>query len=236
MSATYALEAKGLSVRYGGISAVDSVSLQLQAGEIRGLIGPNGAGKSTFIDALSGRRALSAGTVYLQGRDVSQMDVVERRLLGLSRSFQRTSIFPAMRIGDQLELAASKIPDADPDEVMKELGLDRLAGMVANEIGYGDQRRLDIALALVGRPSVLLLDEPMAGLSIEESMSLAEHLRNLARHWNVSVLLVEHDMEVVFGISDSITVLETGKLLAEGKPDAIRAHPKVRAAYLGSAA
>lgn len=236
MSATYALEAKGLSVRYGGVSAVNGVSLRLKTGEIRGLIGPNGAGKSTFIDALSGRRTTSAGTVHLQGRDVSQMDVVERRLLGLSRSFQRTSIFPAMRIRDQIELAASKIPGADPDEVMKELGLDRLAGMVANEIGYGDQRRLDIALALVGRPSVLLLDEPMAGLSIEESMSLAEHLRNLARNWGVAVLLVEHDMEVVFGISDSITVLETGKLLAEGKPDVIRAHPQVRTAYLGSAA
>lgn len=236
MNTTYALEAKGLSVRYGGISAVESVSLQLQPGEIRGLIGPNGAGKSTFIDALSGRRATAAGSVHLQGNDVSDLDVVERRLLGLSRSFQRTSIFPAMRIGEQIELAASKIADGDPEEVMRELGLDRMAHRHANEIGYGDQRRLDIALALVGRPSVLLLDEPMAGLSIEESMNLAEHLRNLARHWSVSVLLVEHDMEVVFGISDSITVLETGKLLAEGKPDEIRAHPKVRAAYLGSAA
>ena len=236
MSAPYALEAIGLSVRYGGICAVDGVSMQLQAGEIRGLIGPNGAGKSTFIDALSGRSVTSAGCVYLQGRDLSRLDVVARRLLGLSRSFQRTSVFPAMRIGDQIELAASKFPDADPEEVVQELGLGHLAGMVANEIGYGDQRRLDIALALVGRPSVLLLDEPMAGLSIEESMNLAGHLRKLARHWGVSVLLVEHDMEVVFSISDSITVLETGKLLAEGKPDAIRADPKVRAAYLGSAA
>jgi branched-chain amino acid transport system ATP-binding protein len=236
MSSPYALEAKGLSVRYGGVTAVSGVSLQLHAGEIRGLIGPNGAGKSTFIDALSGRRATSGGSVHLQGQDVSQMDVVERRLLGLSRSFQRTSIFPEMRIGDQIALAASKLADADPDEVMQELGLDKLAGKVANQIGYGDQRRLDIALALVGRPSVLLLDEPMAGLSIEESMNLAGHLRNLARHWGVSVLLVEHDMEVVFGISDSITVLESGKLLAEGTPDLIRAHPQVKAAYLGSAA
>jgi branched-chain amino acid transport system ATP-binding protein len=227
MSSPYALEAKGLSVRYGGVTAVSGVSLQLHAGEIRGLIGPNGAGKSTFIDALSGRRATSGGSVHLQGQDVSQMDVVERRLLGLSRSFQRTSIFPEMRIGDQIALAASKLADAEPD---------KLAGKVANQIGYGDQRRLDIALALVGRPSVLLLDEPMAGLSIEESMNLAGHLRNLARHWGVSVLLVEHDMEVVFGISDSITVLESGKLLAEGTPDLIRAHPQVKAAYLGSAA
>lgn len=236
MSTADALVANGLSVRYGGISAVDGVSIQLKAGEIRGLIGPNGAGKSTFIDALSGRSVTSAGSVHLQGRDISSLGVVARRLLGLSRSFQRTSIFPAMRIADQIELAASKFPDADPGEVLRELGLDQLAGMVANEIGYGDQRRLDIALALVGRPSVLLLDEPMAGLSIEESMNLAEHLRTLARHWGVSVLLVEHDMEVVFAICDSITVLESGKLLAEGKPDAIRADPNVRTAYLGSAA
>jgi len=236
VSTNYALEAKGLSVRYGGVTANDNVSIQLQPGEIRGLIGPNGAGKSTFIDALSGRRAMAAGSVYLRGTDITALDVVQRRLLGLSRSFQRTTIFPAMRIGEQVELAASKIPDADAGEVMRELNLDRLADRCADEIGYGDQRRLDIALALVGRPSVLLLDEPMAGLSIEESMKLAEHLRNLARHWGVSVLLVEHDMEVVFGISDSITVLETGKLLAEGAPAEIRAHPKVREAYLGSAA
>jgi branched-chain amino acid transport system ATP-binding protein len=236
MSTTYALEAKGLCVRYGGVNALDGVSLQLKPGEIRGLIGPNGAGKSTFIDGLSGRRATSAGSVFLQGRDVSQLGVVQRRLLGLSRSFQRTSVFPAMRIGEQLDLAASKIAGADAGEVMRELGLERMAALYANEIGYGDQRRLDIALALVGRPSVLLLDEPMAGLSIEESMNLAGHLQKLARHWEVAVLLVEHDMEVVFGISDSITVLETGKLLAEGVPDVIRAHPKVRTAYLGSAA
>ncbi|BAL27379.1 ABC transporter ATP-binding protein [Azoarcus sp. KH32C] len=236
MSTTYALEAKGLSVRYGGVTANDGVSMHLAQGEIRGLIGPNGAGKSTFIDALSGRRATAAGSVHLAGTDITTLGVVERRLLGLSRSFQRTSIFPGMRIGVQMELAASKIPDADPDEVMRELGLDRLAGRVADEISYGDQRRLDIALALVGRPRVLLLDEPMAGLSVEESMKLARHLRNLARNWGVSVLLVEHDMEVVFGISDSITVLETGKLLAEGTPDEVRAHPKVREAYLGSAA
>jgi branched-chain amino acid transport system ATP-binding protein len=236
MSTTYALEAKGLSVRYGGVNAVADVSLQLQPGEIRGLIGPNGAGKSTFIDALSGRRATVAGTVHLQGHDISQRDVVERRLLGLSRSFQRTSIFADMRIGEQLELAASRIPNADAGEVMRELGLDRMSGRRANEIGYGDQRRLDIALALVGRPSVLLLDEPMAGLSIEESMNLAEHLRNLARNWGVSVLLVEHDMDVVFGISDVVTVFELGRVIAAGSPAEVRANPRVREAYLGSAA
>ncbi len=236
MSTAFALEAQDLSVRYGGVTANDGISIQLIPGEIRGLIGPNGAGKTTFIDALSGRNITTGGTVRLKGLDITRFDVVKRRLLGLSRSFQRTSIFPALSVRDQVMLAASKFADGNAQEVMRELELDHLAVRQADEIGYGDQRRLDIALALVGRPSVLLLDEPMAGLSIEESARLAGHLRDLARQWRVSVLLVEHDMEVVFGISDSVTVLESGRLLAEGPPAEIRAHPKVREAYLGSAA
>lgn len=236
MEEPYALEVENLSVRYGGVFAVNGLSLRLKRGEIRGLIGPNGAGKSTAIDAISGRRPASSGTVALQGRDISRLSVVQRRRIGLSRSFQRTSIFPAMRVRDQIELAASRIPDCDGDEVIRELGLTPLQDRIASEIGYGDQRRLDLALAFLGRPSVLLLDEPMAGLSMKESRALAEHLQNLTSHWGVSLLLVEHDMEIVFGISDAVTVLETGKLIAEGEPKSVRTDPHVRAAYLGSAA
>lgn len=235
MSQAHTLEVDNLTVRYGGVVAVSELNMKLRRGEIRGLIGPNGAGKSTAIDAISGRRP-STGRVLFEGRDISQLNVVRRRLLGLSRSFQRTSIFPAMRVRDQIELAASRIPGGDPTEVLRELGLLALQDKIANEIGYGDQRRLDLALAFLGRPSVLLLDEPMAGLSIEESRNLAKHLQGLTRDWGVSMILVEHDMEIVFGISDTVTVLETGKLIAEGEPAAVRANAHVRAAYLGSAA
>ena len=125
---------------------------------------------------------------------------------------------------------------ADADDVLQELGLDALGDVTAADLGYGEQRRLDLALALVGRPSVLLLDEPMAGLSVKESMDLAQHLKALASRRDVSVLLVEHDMDVVFGISDVVTVFELGRVIASGEPAAVRADARVREAYLGSAA
>jgi branched-chain amino acid transport system ATP-binding protein len=219
---------------------VDGVSLTLEKGQIRGLIGPNGAGKSTVIDAITGRRRLTRGKVTLRGTDVSEMGVVERRMLGLSRSFQRTSIFGGMPVRKQVELASHKMgvqdSAADADAVLKELELDRMAHVMAEDLGYGEQRRLDLALALVGRPSVLLLDEPMAGLSVKESHDLAHHLKALTSRWDVSVLLVEHDMDVVFGISDVVTVFELGRVIASGEPAAVRADPRVREAYLGSAA
>ncbi len=237
---TYVLEAKDVAIHYGGVKALDGVVITLEKGQIRGLIGPNGAGKSTVIDAITGRRALTRGSVTLDGEDVSKMGAVQRRLRGLSRSFQRTSIFGGMLVGTQVELASYKmgIPDsaADAKAVLKELDLDRLSHALAENLGYGDQRRLDLALALVGRPKVLMLDEPMAGLSVKESHDLAQHLKALTSRWEVSVLLVEHDMDVVFGISDAVTVFELGRVIASGDPAAVRANPRVREAYLGSAA
>jgi branched-chain amino acid transport system ATP-binding protein len=174
------------------------------------------------------------------GEDVSEMGVVERRMRGLSRSFQRTSIFGQMLVGKQVELASHKMgvedSHADAKAVLQELDLWRVANIEAQELGYGEQRRLDLALALVGRPSVLLLDEPMAGLSVKESLDLAQHLKRLTSSWDVSVLLVEHDMDVVFGISDVVTVFELGRVISSGEPSAVRADPRVREAYLGSAA
>jgi branched-chain amino acid transport system ATP-binding protein len=236
----YVLQAEDVAIHYGGVKAVDGVALTLAKGQIRGLIGPNGAGKSTVIDAITGRRKLTRGKVVLRGEDVSELGVVERRMRGLSRSFQRTSIFGQMLVGKQVELASHKmgVEDsyADAKAVLEELDLWQLADIEAQELGYGEQRRLDLALALVGRPSVLLLDEPMAGLSVKESLDLAQHLKRLTSSWDVSVLLVEHDMDVVFGISDVVTVFELGRVISSGEPAAVRADPRVREAYLGSAA
>lgn len=237
---SYVLQAQDLAIHYGGVKALDGVGITLEKGQIHGLIGPNGAGKSTVIDAITGRRKLTRGTVLLDGEDVSHMGAVERRMRGLSRSFQRTSIFGGMAVRQQVELASYKMgvadSAADAEAVLKELDLDRLGQTIAEDLGYGEQRRLDLALALVGRPKLLMLDEPMAGLSVKESQDLARHLKALTARWEVSVLLVEHDMDVVFGISDVVTVFELGRVIASGEPASVRANPRVREAYLGSAA
>ncbi|MGE8367820.1 ABC transporter ATP-binding protein [Cupriavidus basilensis] len=236
----FVLQAEDVAIHYGGVKAVDGVSLTLRRGQIRGLIGPNGAGKSTVIDAITGRRRLTRGKVCLNGQDVTALGPTQRRMTGLSRSFQRTSIFGQMPVRRQVELASHKMgmadSGADADAVLRELDLLPLSAVTAEDLGYGEQRRLDLALALVGRPSVLLLDEPMAGLSVKESLDLARHLKALTTRWDVSVLLVEHDMDVVFGISDAVTVFELGRVIADGEPAAVRANPRVREAYLGSAA
>jgi branched-chain amino acid transport system ATP-binding protein len=237
---SYVLQAEDVAIHYGGVKALDGVSRTLEKGQIRGLIGPNGAGKSTVIDAITGRRPLTRGRVSLDGEDVTALGAVERRRRGLSRSFQRTSIFTGMPVRKQVELASYKMgvsdSAADADAVLRELDLDRLGDVIAEDLGYGEQRRLDLALALVGRPKLLMLDEPMAGLSVKESLDLAKHLKALTSRWDVSVLLVEHDMDVVFGISDAVTVFELGRVIASGEPAQVRADPRVREAYLGSAA
>jgi branched-chain amino acid transport system ATP-binding protein len=233
------LQAEGMAIHYGGVKAVDGVDLMLMRNQIRGLIGPNGAGKSTVIDAITGRRRLTSGGIRLGGEDVAALDVVQRRRRGLSRSFQRTSIFGNMPVRKQVELASHMMavadPGADADDVLRELELLPLGDVRAADLGYGEQRRLDLALALVGRPTVLLLDEPMAGLSVKESHDLGQHLKALTSRRDVSVLLVEHDMDVVFGISDVVTVLELGRVIAAGTPGEVRKDPRVREAYLGSA-
>lgn len=231
-----AIEGIDLTRRYGGFIALDSVSIAVSEGQIRGLIGPNGAGKSTLIDVLSGRAENRSGTVRLFGEDISSYSVQERRRSGLARSFQRTNIFPGLSVVEQLDLAARYAEQPNVDEVLHELGLAPYAFQRAADISYGDQRRLDLALALIGRPRVLLLDEPAAGLTMQESMEAAEMLRDLAQRWGVTVLIVEHDMDVVFGICQHITVLHLGKILAEGSPQEIKKNPEVITAYLRSAA
>lgn len=234
MADTYMLEATGLTRRYGGFTALNNVGLKVREGEIRGLIGSNGAGKSTCMDVLTGRGRNPIGKVVLEGRDISQLNERERRACGLSRSFQKTNIFPELTIREQVGLAARRAEMDNTEEILEELSLQALAHRPASDVSYGDQRRVDLALALVGKPKLLLLDEPAAGLTIEESLSLARHLRTLAERRKLTVVLVEHDMEVIFAICDRLTVLHLGEVLTEGLPDEVRVNPEVVRAYLGS--
>ena len=233
---SFAIEGKGLTRRFGGFTALHGVDLAVRRGEIRGLIGPNGAGKSTLIDVLSGRAPDRIGRVLLNGEDISLLSPQERRRKGLARSFQSTNIFPELTVAQQLDVASWAVNAVDVDEILAALNLAALSDMPAAAISYGDQRRLDLALALVGRPSVLLLDEPAAGLTMEESLALAAILRDLATRWGVTVLLVEHDMQVVFSVCDRISVLHLGRGLAEGTVAEVRANKRVIEAYLGSQA
>jgi len=234
MTETIMLDASGLTRRYGGFTALDNVDIQVRKGEIRGLIGSNGAGKSTCMDVLTGRGRKPQGKVVLGGRDISHLSERERRAAGLARSFQKTNIFPELTIRDQVALAARKAEVDNTDEILEELSLDTISHSLASDVSYGDQRRVDLALALVGQPKVLLLDEPAAGLTIEESLSMARHLKSLAERHALTVLLVEHDMEVIFSICDRLTVLHLGQVLTEGRPEEVRDNPEVVRAYLGS--
>jgi branched-chain amino acid transport system ATP-binding protein len=231
------LRIEDLSVAYGSVKALDGVTLEVaERGVLHGVIGPNGAGKSTLMDAITGRRKPTRGKVFVDGRDITQLNVVQRRRLGMSRSFQRTSIFPGISVGEQLELVASQLHEKDLDGIVDTLELGAVYEEIADSIAYGDQRRVDIALALIGQPSLMLLDEPAAGLSTTETVTLFEHLAAVVRKRNVTALVVEHDVDAVFRFCDSITALDLGRLLASGSPAEVRSNPLVVAAYLGSAA
>lgn len=231
------LRVEDLSVSYGSVQALEGVTLHVgRRGVLHGIIGPNGAGKSTLMDAITGRRAPTRGRVFVQGREITRASVQQRRRLGMARSFQRTSIFPSFTVADQLELVASQLGEPDLDEIVATLGLRDVMGQPAERIAYGIQRRVDIALALLGNPALLLLDEPAAGLSSAETVALFDHLKLLVEKRQVTALVVEHDVEAVFGYCDDITVLDLGRLIVTGKPAEVRKHPQVVSAYLGSAA
>ena len=230
------LRVEELSVSYGSVKALENVNIEVaQRGVLHGVIGPNGAGKSTLMDAITGRRKPTSGRVFVDGRDITQRSVAWRRKLGMSRSFQRTSIFPGICVGEQLELVASQLGEPDLRGIVDTLQLGAVYHEMADSIAYGDQRRVDIALALVGKPSLMLLDEPAAGLSTAETISLFEHLATLVRERGVTAVVVEHDVDAVFRFCDSITALDLGCVLATGTPAAVRADPRVITAYLGTA-
>jgi branched-chain amino acid transport system ATP-binding protein len=231
------LRVEDLSVSYGSVQALDGVNLEVAArGVLHGIIGPNGAGKSTLMDAITGRRKPTRGRVFVDGQDITRRSVAWRRRAGMSRSFQRTSIFPGLTVREQLQLVASELGEPDLDQIVDAFELRAALDEPADSIAYGDQRRVDIALAMIGKPSLMLLDEPAAGLSTAETVSLFEHLVKLVRQRGVTALVVEHDVDAVFRFCDTVTALDLGRLIVTGAPDAVRKDARVISAYLGSAA
>jgi branched-chain amino acid transport system ATP-binding protein len=242
-----ALAVEGLCKRFGALAVTQDVSLTVEPGEVHALIGPNGAGKTTLIAQIAGALAPDAGTVRLAGRDVTALPEHARARLGLARTFQITSVFPeltALENAALAALAASDHPgrawgrvaeDAGLNAValaaLAETGLEARADAPARTLAHGEKRALELAMALAQRPGVLLLDEPMAGAGRDETERLTAVLARLKGR--VAMLLVEHDMGAVFALADRVSVLVAGRLIGTGAPDAIRADPAVRAAYLG---
>jgi branched-chain amino acid transport system ATP-binding protein len=231
------LEIDKLSVSYGTVHALQEVNLEIAGGGVlHGVIGPNGAGKSTLLDAVSGRRGPTAGAIRYRGQDITRRSVAWRRRRGIARSFQRTNIFQDLTVREQLSLVAWRLGDDRVSDVIEVMDLGDYLEERAGRIAYGVQRRVDVALALIGRPQLLLMDEPGAGLSAEETLRLFQHVRVLVGERRIAAVVVEHDVDAVFACCGVVTVLDLGRHLATGAPAEIRADQRVIAAYLGSAA
>ncbi|NMG75462.1 ABC transporter ATP-binding protein [Aromatoleum diolicum] len=241
------LTAKGLSRRFGGLFANKDVSLDLHRGVLHAVLGPNGAGKSTLINLLSGDLPPTNGQILYRDQDISGWSPDKRSRAGIGRSYQRTNIFPAFTAFENCRLAAqSRAPRAlrilskaqgyadlaeAADRALEQAGLAERRDMVASTLSHGEQRQLEIAMVLATRPSVLLLDEPLAGMGSEESQAMVALLQKLSP--DHAILLVEHDMDAVFAVADVITVMVAGQVLESGPPEQIRASIAVQEAYLG---
>jgi len=241
------LRIEGLTKRFGGVVASDDIVLDVNSGELHAVIGPNGAGKTTLISQLSGEIVPNSGRIYFDSRDITVLPVHARSMLGLARSFQITSLFLDFTALDNVALAVQahaghsfrfwRVARGESElrkpayAALARVGLDHRADTVVGSLSHGEQRQLELAIALATRPRLLLLDEPMAGLGAEESARMVETLRVLKQE--LTILLIEHDMEAVFALADRITVLVYGRVIASGDPAAIRANADVREAYLG---
>ena len=241
------LRTEGLHKSFGGVIATDNLNLTVRHGEAHAVIGPNGAGKSTLIAQLAGELAPSAGRIWLDGRDITDLPVYERVHSGMARSFQMTNVLSSFTVAENLQVAlrprrahsfvfwrdAARDPELDRPikALLEDVGLADQAEVVAGELAHGEKRQLELAMALASAPRLLLLDEPMAGVGHDEAARMVELLLRIKRHR--AMLLIEHDMDAVFRIADRITVLVGGRAIASGEPAAIRDDPEVRRAYLG---
>jgi branched-chain amino acid transport system ATP-binding protein len=245
----YLLETRKLTKQFGHFAANTDIDFAVRPGELRAVIGPNGAGKTTFFNMLSGATSISSGELFFKGKPITQATGPKRVALGIAKAFQTANIFPDETVLQNCRLAAlareqgafnlqiflpsARNPAIDraATEALTLLGLREAADVRAGDLSHGDKKRLDIAVALATRPDVLLLDEPVAGMALEEVHKTEALIRALAK--KITVLIIEHDMDMIMGISDSITVLHQGRVLAQGTPAEIRGNRSVQEAYLG---
>jgi branched-chain amino acid transport system ATP-binding protein len=243
------LRLSGVSRHFGTLKAVDDVSFTMAPGELRAVIGPNGAGKTTFFNLISGLHRPTAGRVWFAGQDITRLPVVARVARGIVRTFQITEIFPELTVFENIRLGVEAAAGVTPrpflsrakrnaldwriEELIEIVDLRGKEERIVGELAHGDQRIVELAIALSLQPRLLLLDEPTAGMGDAETAHMVELVRRLHADQGVSVLFIEHDMDVVFDIAQRITVLDRGRVLAEGTPEEISADPKVRTAYLG---
>lgn len=231
------LSTRGLTKQFGGLRAVDNVDFDLPNGQIRALIGPNGAGKTTLVGLLCGRIQPTSGTVMFDGQDISNLPAHKRINLGIAYTFQVTSVFANLSVDENVALAArrrfraARVGEA-VREALEKVGLHARADQNAGDLSYGHQRLLEIAMGLAQRPRLLILDEPTQGLAESEVADFKALVRDLAK--SATVLLIEHNMNVVMELADQVTVLNFGQILAEGTPTEIHDNRQVQAAYLGT--
>jgi branched-chain amino acid transport system ATP-binding protein len=241
------LEVKGLVKSFGALRACDGIDFDVREGETHAVIGPNGAGKTTFISQLAGNLAPDSGSVRFAGEDITRLPAPKRARKGLARSFQITSVYPEFSALDNVALAVQahsghsfrfwRTARGDPRltepalRVLEQVGLQQRSHVLAANLAHGEQRQLEVAMALATGPRLLLLDEPMAGMGIEESQRMIELLSRLKQ--TKTIILVEHDMDAVFRLADRISVLVYGRVIATGTPEKIKMNEEVRKAYLG---
>lgn len=230
------IKAKDLTRHFGGVRAVDGVDFRLEQGEIHGLIGPNGAGKTTFVSLLSGRTPVQSGTITLNGEDITTLPAHARVRRGVAYTFQITSIYPRLSVFDNVALAVQSRGSSDiltdVNDALAQVGLSEFAKSVSGTLSYGHQRLLEVGMGLALQPKVLILDEPTQGLASGEIDAFKALIRSLVPR--TTILLIEHNMDVVMDLADRITVLTFGKVLAVGTPLDIRANKMVQDAYLGA--
>lgn len=245
------LEVRNVSRSFGLLVAVNDVTLNVEAGELRAIIGPNGAGKTTFFNLISGFFAPTSGRILFDGQDVTELAVHKRVALGMARTFQITEIFPNLSVSENLRIPVemelglarrlrttreqAATIRARVDELLELGGLGKHALRRAGELAHGDQRAIEIMMALALRPRLLLLDEPTAGMGDEETHMVADLIGRLHREQGLAIVLIEHDMQVIFRLAQRILVLAAGAVLADGTPEEIAANEDVQAAYLGEA-